>query len=161
MRILMMSKHHPTMLYWMTSLRNHSDPSRRGSCYVPNEEIALTWRGKRYVLVWYPRPILINVRLIEQYGNNPEELDINCVDPLNRSALVAAIENENIELIRLLLEANIEVKVSMFRLQPLRESDSFVLWRMLCFMPLKRSTWKLWNCCFLGKKTIMCLGNHT
>lgn len=38
------------------------------------------------------------------------EFDINCVDPLNRSALVAAIENENIELIRLLLEENIKVK---------------------------------------------------
>lgn len=41
-----------------------------------------------------------------------DELDINCVDPLNRSALVMAIENENIDLIKLLLEFNIEVKVS-------------------------------------------------
>lgn len=31
------------------------------------------------------------------------------MDPLNRSALVAAIENENIELIKLLLEENIKV----------------------------------------------------
>lgn len=51
-------------------------------------------------------------RLIQEYADKPEELDINCVDPLNRSALVAAIENENIELIRLLLENNIQVKVS-------------------------------------------------
>lgn len=36
-------------------------------------------------------------------------MDINCVDPLNRSALIAAIENENIELIRLLLEEGIKV----------------------------------------------------
>lgn len=34
------------------------------------------------------------------------------MDPLNRSALIAAIENENIELIRLLLEEGIQVKVS-------------------------------------------------
>lgn len=32
------------------------------------------------------------------------------MDPLNRSALIAAIENENIELIRILLEAGIKVK---------------------------------------------------
>lgn len=35
------------------------------------------------------------------------------MDPLNRSALIAAIENENIELIRLLLEEGIKVKDSL------------------------------------------------
>ncbi|XP_052749802.1 transient receptor potential protein [Galleria mellonella] len=49
-------------------------------------------------------------RLIDQYAANPDILDINCVDPLNRSALIAAIENENIELIKLLLDAGIMVK---------------------------------------------------
>ncbi|CAH0718988.1 unnamed protein product, partial [Brenthis ino] len=49
-------------------------------------------------------------RLIEEYATRPEILDINCVDPLNRSALIAAIENENIELIKLLLKAGIKVK---------------------------------------------------
>ncbi|XP_018327431.1 transient receptor potential protein [Agrilus planipennis] len=49
-------------------------------------------------------------RLIKQYANSPHDLDINCVDPLNRSALVAAIENENIELIKLLLDEGILVK---------------------------------------------------
>lgn len=36
---------------------------------------------------------------------------MNCVDPLNRSALTAAIENENAELMHLLLDCGIEVKV--------------------------------------------------
>ncbi|XP_072746647.1 transient receptor potential protein isoform X2 [Anoplolepis gracilipes] len=49
-------------------------------------------------------------RLIEENKDHPEVLNINCVDPLNRSALIAAIENENIELIKLLLELGIEVK---------------------------------------------------
>lgn len=48
--------------------------------------------------------------LIQENIDNKDEFDINCVDPLNRSALIAAIENENIELIRLLLEEGIEVK---------------------------------------------------
>ncbi|KPJ19923.1 Transient receptor potential protein [Papilio machaon] len=49
-------------------------------------------------------------KLIDQYASSPEILDINCVDPLNRSALIAAIENENIELIKLLLASGIKVK---------------------------------------------------
>ncbi|XP_050299410.1 transient receptor potential protein isoform X2 [Anthonomus grandis grandis] len=49
-------------------------------------------------------------KIIDQYKNTPEEFDINCVDPLNRSALIAAIENENIELIKLLLNEGIKVK---------------------------------------------------
>lgn len=48
--------------------------------------------------------------MIAEYKDKPTEFNINCVDPLNRSALIAAIENENIELIRLLLEAGIQVK---------------------------------------------------
>jgi len=54
-------------------------------------------------------------RLIEENQNHPEILNINCVDPLNRSALIAAIENENIELMKLLLELGIEVKVNIIR----------------------------------------------
>jgi transient receptor potential cation channel subfamily C len=49
--------------------------------------------------------------LLEEYRDQPHELNINCVDPLDRSALITAIENENIDLIRILLEWNIDVKV--------------------------------------------------
>lgn len=51
-------------------------------------------------------------RLIEENRDHTDILNINCVDPLNRSALIAAIENENVDLINLLLELGIEVKVS-------------------------------------------------
>lgn len=57
----------------------------------------------------FTRTHITYTRIIDEYRDNPSEFDINCVDPLNRSALVAAIENENIELIRLLLEENIKV----------------------------------------------------
>ena len=50
-------------------------------------------------------------RLLEEHQGHPEILNIDCVDPLNRSALIAAIENENIDLILLLLELGIQVKV--------------------------------------------------
>lgn len=58
--------------------------------------------------------IILN-RLLEENKDNPEILNINCVDPLNRSALIAAIENENIELIKLLLDLGIQVKVIMIQ----------------------------------------------
>lgn len=50
-------------------------------------------------------------RMLQEYMSQPDQFNINCVDPLNRSALIAAIENENIDLIRLLLDNNIKVKV--------------------------------------------------
>ncbi|XP_058806873.1 transient receptor potential protein isoform X3 [Phymastichus coffea] len=52
-------------------------------------------------------------RLLEENKDHPEILNIDCVDPLNRSALIAAIENENIDLIYLLLEMGISVKDSL------------------------------------------------
>lgn len=48
-------------------------------------------------------------RLIAENKDTPSELNINCVDPLNRSSLIAAIENENIELIKILLDEDIKV----------------------------------------------------
>lgn len=53
-------------------------------------------------------------RLLEENKDHPELLNIDCVDPLNRSALIAAIENENIDLILLLLELGIAVKVCAY-----------------------------------------------
>lgn len=49
--------------------------------------------------------------MLDENKGHPELLNIDCVDPLNRSALIAAIENENIELIRLLLDLGIQMKV--------------------------------------------------
>jgi len=51
-------------------------------------------------------------RLIDTYRGQPEVLLIDCVDPLGRSALTVSIENENYELIQLLLDEGVKVKVS-------------------------------------------------
>lgn len=74
------------------------------------QEVVLTPTEKRFLLTAERGDCATVTKLIEEYKNKPEELNINCVDPLERSALIAAIENENIELIRLLLEAGILVK---------------------------------------------------
>lgn len=76
--------------------------------YVP--EIVLTSTEKKFLLT-AERGDCATVRsLIAEFKDQPSELNINCVDPLERSALIAAIENENIELINLLLEEGIQVK---------------------------------------------------
>jgi transient receptor potential cation channel subfamily C member 4 len=49
-------------------------------------------------------------RIIDENRDNRREFNMNCVDPLNRTALLSAIENENFELIELLLKEGIEVK---------------------------------------------------
>ena len=43
-------------------------------------------------------------------------MDINCTDPLGRTALSIAIINENPELIEILLEAGIQVSMIMKKL---------------------------------------------
>lgn len=39
-----------------------------------------------------------------------ESININCIDPLGRTALLMAIDNENLEMIELLLEFKVETK---------------------------------------------------
>ncbi|XP_052744568.1 transient receptor potential protein [Bicyclus anynana] len=73
-------------------------------------ERPLTREEKSYLLNADRGDYVTVQRLIEQYADKPDVLDINCVDPLNRSALIAAIENENIELIKLFLNSGIKVK---------------------------------------------------
>ena len=42
-------------------------------------------------------------RMLESNKNNGQ-LDINCCDPLGRTALLMAIDNENLEIIEMLLD---------------------------------------------------------
>lgn len=76
--------------------------------YVP--EVVLTAVEKKFLLSAERGDCATVLKLIHEYKDQPGELNIDCVDPLERSALIAAIENENIELIRLLLSEGIKVK---------------------------------------------------
>ena len=49
-------------------------------------------------------------KTIKAYRTKPRLFDINCLDPLGRSALSIAIINENPEMMELLLEEAIQVK---------------------------------------------------
>ncbi|XP_055637159.1 transient receptor potential protein [Toxorhynchites rutilus septentrionalis] len=73
-------------------------------------EQVLTKTEKKFLLTAERGDCATVRRIIHENRDTPEEFDINCVDPLNRSALIAAIENENIELINLLLAEGIRVQ---------------------------------------------------
>ena len=45
-----------------------------------------------------------------QRAQETEYININCVDPLGRSALLMAIDNENLEMVELLIEHKVETK---------------------------------------------------
>ena len=45
-------------------------------------------------------------RMLESTGNS---INIDCVDPLGRTALLMAIDNENLEMVELLLENKVEI----------------------------------------------------
>lgn len=44
---------------------------------------------------------------------NERKLNVNCVDPLGRSAIFMAIDNENYEMLKLLVDHNVETKDSL------------------------------------------------
>ena len=45
-----------------------------------------------------------------QRAQETEYININCMDPLGRSALLMAIDNENLEMVELLIEHKVETK---------------------------------------------------
>lgn len=77
----------------------------------PNRDMSTSEKAmqeKQYLLACERGDIGSVRKLLEGAKKHPEYLDINCLDPLGRSALHIAIENENIEMIEILLDANIE-----------------------------------------------------
>lgn len=84
-------------------------------------------------------------KLIQDFRDQKDELNINCVDPLERSALIAAIENENIELIRLLLDEGIQVKDAL--LHAIKEEyveavETLLQWEEENHVPGKPYSWE-------------------
>lgn len=45
-----------------------------------------------------------------QKAQETENININCVDPLGRSALLMAIDNENLEMVELLIDHRVDTK---------------------------------------------------
>ncbi|SPP80904.1 transient receptor potential protein [Drosophila guanche] len=72
------------------------------------EEYILSDVEKNFILSC-ERGDLPGVKKILEEFEGTDKFNINCTDPMNRSALISAIENENFDLMVILLEHNIEV----------------------------------------------------
>ncbi|KAL9695258.1 hypothetical protein quinque_014543 [Culex quinquefasciatus] len=108
-------------------------------------DIILTQTEKKFLLSAERGDCATVRRIITEYKNDPDEFDINCVDPLNRSALIAAIENENIELIRLLLQSGIRVQDAL--LHAIKEEyveavETLLLWEEENHVPGDPYSWE-------------------
>ncbi|XP_015173876.1 PREDICTED: transient receptor potential-gamma protein isoform X4 [Polistes dominula] len=75
----------------------------------PHQEMTtLTMQEKKYLLA-VERGDVASVRRMLQSAHETE-LNINCVDPLGRSALLMAIDNENLEMVEWLIEHKVDTK---------------------------------------------------
>ncbi|XP_014485094.1 PREDICTED: transient receptor potential-gamma protein [Dinoponera quadriceps] len=75
----------------------------------PHQEMAtLSLQEKKYLLA-VERGDVASVRRMLQKAQEAD-ININCVDPLGRSALLMAIDNENLEMVELLIEHKVDTK---------------------------------------------------
>ncbi|XP_037708978.1 transient receptor potential protein [Drosophila subpulchrella] len=72
------------------------------------EEYILSDVEKNFILACERGDLPGVKKILEEYMGT-DKFNINCTDPMNRSALISAIENENFDLMVILLENNIEV----------------------------------------------------
>lgn len=49
-------------------------------------------------------------RILQEVNEENDRININCVDPLGRSALLMAIDNENLDMVDLLINYNVDTK---------------------------------------------------
>ena len=70
-------------------------------------EVDLTTHEKQFLLAVERGDIPSTRQMLEQVTVNG--ININCVDPMGRTALLISIENENIEMVQLLLRNQVEV----------------------------------------------------
>lgn len=53
---------------------------------------------------------LLIFRILEEVNEENDRININCVDPLGRTALLMAIDNENLDMVELLIFYNVDTK---------------------------------------------------
>lgn len=77
---------------------------------LPHREMGqLSFEEKKFLLA-VERGDVATTRRMLQKARDTGYIDINCVDPLGRSGLLMAIDNENLEMVELLIEYRVETK---------------------------------------------------
>ena len=103
------------------------------------EERVLTPDEKSFLLCVERGDVASAKSIIEALSKRPQIFDVNCVDPLGRSALIISVENENIDMIEMLLTMKIKPKDAL--LVSIRE----VRQKMIIYLgPSVLQVWKLW-----------------
>ncbi|XP_075153159.1 transient receptor potential cation channel gamma [Haematobia irritans] len=76
----------------------------------PHQEIRqLTLEEKKFLLA-VERGDMAGTRRMLMKAQDTDYININCVDPLGRTALLMAIDNENLEMVELLISYNVDTK---------------------------------------------------
>ncbi|KAL8587649.1 hypothetical protein ACOMHN_045338 [Nucella lapillus] len=86
---------------------NGSDTLEALGMGIIRKDADLTNEEKQYLLAVERGDIPSTRQILAQLTING--ININCVDPLGRTALLIAIENENIEMVEMLLRSNVEI----------------------------------------------------
>ncbi|XP_063232007.1 transient receptor potential-gamma protein [Bacillus rossius redtenbacheri] len=76
----------------------------------PHQEMAQLSLDEKKFLLAVERGDVASTRRMLQRAQETEYINMNCVDPLGRSALLMAIDNENLEMVELLIEHKVETK---------------------------------------------------
>uniref|UniRef100_U5ENB5 Putative transient receptor potential channel n=1 Tax=Corethrella appendiculata TaxID=1370023 RepID=U5ENB5_9DIPT len=76
----------------------------------PHQEIAALSLEEKKFLLAVERGDVASTRRMLQKAESEQNININCVDPLGRSALLMAIDNENLEMVELLINHRVDTK---------------------------------------------------
>lgn len=75
----------------------------------PDQKI-LTADEKSFLLNVERGDVAAVKRIVKAFSGKKNIFDINCMDPLGRTGLIIAIENENLQMMQFLIESGIEPK---------------------------------------------------
>ncbi|XP_055683396.1 transient receptor potential-gamma protein isoform X1 [Lutzomyia longipalpis] len=76
----------------------------------PHQEMEQLSLDEKKFLLAVERGDVASSRRMLQRAQDTDYIDINCMDPLGRSALLMAIDNENLEMVELLINHNVDTK---------------------------------------------------
>lgn len=75
--------------------------------FIPCVSSSIIWTPESQSMSW--NKLWLSITLFWQEAEIYFKININCIDPLGRTALLIAIENENLEIIELLLSFSVYV----------------------------------------------------
>lgn len=76
----------------------------------PHQEMAVLSLEEKKYLLGVERGDVAGTRRVVARARDTGHINVDCVDPLGRSALLMAIDNENLEMVELLLEFGVETR---------------------------------------------------